>query len=145
MYSEGRLILCKCGCGGKLRERDKHYRTREYISGHNGRKYKDPKQYKREWKRRNGEKVNEIRKRFGRRKKVRLIALKKGKCKKCGLLYNGKNASVFDFHHRDPGAKDHLLGLAAMDRYSWKQVLKESKKCDLVCSNCHRMIHSGEY
>ena len=43
------IIECACGCGTKLNAWDEHYRRRSYISGHNGRKYNDPKQYKREY------------------------------------------------------------------------------------------------
>lgn len=47
------MIECACGCKSKLTPLDKWGRPRQYVNGHNGRKYKDPKQYKREWNKRN--------------------------------------------------------------------------------------------
>lgn len=40
--------LCKCGCGRTIPAKDRYGRSHDYISGHNGRKYADPTQYKRE-------------------------------------------------------------------------------------------------
>ena len=43
------VISCACGCGTTLKAVDEYGRPQSYINGHNGRKYEDPKQYKREW------------------------------------------------------------------------------------------------
>ena len=51
--AESPEILCGCGCGETLKSLDKWGRPRSYVSGHNGRKYQDPLQYKREWLERN--------------------------------------------------------------------------------------------
>lgn len=46
----------------------------------------------------------------------------------------------YDFHHIDPNQKEtkvsQLTGMA-LDRLE-----EEIKKCIMVCSNCHRIIHS---
>lgn len=54
-------------------------------------------------------------------------------CVSCGEA----DPIVLEFDHRDPGIKDsevtRLLSYA-----SWERILDEIKKCDVVCSNCHR-------
>ena len=37
------------------------------------------------------------------------------------------------------GTKSKLIQL------SWPKILKEIKKCRLVCANCHNMRHGGEW
>lgn len=72
-----------------------------------------------------------------RRRKEKAIALKGGKCKKCG--YKGHQA-VFQFHHRNPAEKDWKWSV--MRGKAWPTVLKELAKCDLLCANCHAVVHS---
>jgi len=58
------------------------------------------------------------------------------KCKICGE----DRVPCLDFHHRDFSEKDMNIS-----RYisSWKieRILKEIAKCDILCSNCHRILH----
>ena len=79
-----------------------------------------------------------------RNAKIKAIQIKGGKCSICGLEYNGKNATVFDFHHINSNEKEfnpkRVLNSGLTDR-----ALAELNKCILVCSNCHRMIHNTEY
>lgn len=71
--------------------------------------------------------------------KEELVEYKGGKCEICG--YN-KCLSALEFHHLDPSKKD--FGIASNSSYKNITVLKkEIDKCILVCSNCHREIHSG--
>jgi integrase len=76
-------------------------------------------------------------------KKVKLVRIKGGHCKDCGLHYDEKNAAVFCFHHRRLSAKQFSVGHLLSK--SWERVLKEAKKCDLLCSNCHALRHSVPY
>jgi len=68
--------------------------------------------------------------------RLRAIDLLGGKCKDCGLT---GPQEIFDFHHRNPEEKDkgasHLFG------GKWSTVEVEIQKCDLLCSNCHRIFH----
>ena len=41
---------------------------------------------------------------------------------------------VLDFHH----IEKKLFWLRDADIYSWKEILEEIKKCEVLCSNCHR-------
>lgn len=76
--------------------------------------------------------------------KIRRYRIKKkaveyfgGKCQKCG--WTG-NISVLEFHHRDPSTKK--FGLSNSTTTNWEKYITEAKKCDLLCSNCHAIIHS---
>jgi hypothetical protein len=58
-----------------------------------------------------------------------------GGCKICG--YN-KCLAALEFHHRDSETKEHNIGDMITKGYSYESCLKEAKKCDLLCANCHR-------
>jgi hypothetical protein len=75
----------------------------------------------------------------GLKRKLHLIEIRGGCCEICG--YN-KNISAFEFHHRDPNDKEHQLDIRKLSNSSMSWVMKEFSKCDLLCSNCHREIHS---
>jgi len=49
--------------------------------------------------------------------------------------------ACLDYHHRNP--KNKHLSIAEMVRqgYSRERILKEIRKCDVVCANCHRKLH----
>jgi hypothetical protein len=145
VYEDAKWIECACGCGEKLKNKDQYGRDKKFINGHNGRKYDDPKQYKREWNHRNRAYNQRNKKKYGYQKKQKLIILKGSKCSKCSLMYNGKNASLFDLHHRDPEQKSFALNMGTLIDKAWQKILVEAEKCDLICSNCHRLKHSGEY
>ena len=49
---------------------------------------------------------------------------------------------ALEFHHLDPSQKDFGISSKGYTR-SWDKVKEELDKCILVCSNCHREIHSG--
>jgi hypothetical protein len=43
-----------------------------------------------------------------------------------------------DFDHRDGSSK--LGNIASLvKRWSWKRLLAEIEKCDIICANCHRI------
>lgn len=47
VYAEAPLVECACGCGEQIKSKDRYGRDKRFVSGHNGRKYEDPKEYKR--------------------------------------------------------------------------------------------------
>lgn len=60
-----------------------------------------------------------------------------GKCQRCGYsTYLG----ALDFHHLDPNEKDFTIGNRD---FRLVDCIEESKKCILICTNCHREIHAG--
>ena len=71
------------------------------------------------------------------KRKYEAINLLGGSCVKCG--YN-KCIAALEFHHLDATQKEYDWNDLRLQ--SWKTVCKELKKCILVCSNCHREIHS---
>lgn len=56
-------------------------------------------------------------------------------CKKCGET----RFYLLDFHHRDPKEKDYTI--SNHSRASLETIKNEIKKCDVLCSNCHREWH----
>lgn len=56
-------------------------------------------------------------------------------CKRCGRKYPDY---VMDFHHRVPSEKTWEIGRSKL--ISVERLLKEIKKCDVYCANCHRII-----
>lgn len=58
VYANAKEIDCACGCGTKIKEKDKYGRKKTYVSGHNGRKYSDPNEFKRQYLIRNRDKHN---------------------------------------------------------------------------------------
>lgn len=80
----------------------------------------------------------------GQKLRVKLILNKGAKCCHCKLKYNGKNAAGFDFHHRDPEDKEFTIAYG-IKKKSRKEVIKEAKKCDLLCKVCHVVLHAVEY
>lgn len=145
VYKNAPLIKCACGCGQILKSKDRYGRDVRFINGHNGRKYKDPTQYKREWNYRNRDYRYSKKVERGHKLKVKVIKLLGGKCVDCGLEYNGKNACVFQIHHKDPSKKLFVVNTRTLINYSWKKILKEIKKCELLCANCHFKKHNEEY
>lgn len=46
-----------------------------------------------------------------------------------------------DFHHRDPNQKEDTISNLVKQGYSEKKILAEIDKCDVLCANCHIMLH----
>jgi hypothetical protein len=53
-----------------------------------------------------------------------------------------KYAGALDFHHTNPENKVFALSVKGLS-YSWDSILREAKKCVLVCKNCHTEIEAG--
>lgn len=97
-----------------------------------------------EYRRTHKEQIYLSQQRRRRERKVKLVKLNGGKCNHCGIKYNGKNAAVFSFHHLDRKKKNFIIGEHDMSR-RWKSLVKEAQGCLLLCSNCHRLVHSRRY
>jgi hypothetical protein len=72
--------------------------------------------------------------------KQRIIEAMGGCCVICG--YN-KCDSVLSLHHLDPSKKEMSFGDIRANPVKWETIVKELKKCILICSNCHGEIHYG--
>ena len=60
-------------------------------------------------------------------------------CMDCGVCYS---AWIMQFDHRDPSKKSFGLNICQARTRSVQQVKDEIAKCDIVCANCHRMLHA---
>ena len=55
------------------------------------------------------------------------------KCIQCGE----DHLATLDFHHRDPTKKEANIAMIT----SLDLAIREIKKCDVLCANCHRALH----
>jgi len=73
-------------------------------------------------------------------RKIRAVMYLGNRCVSC------KTANLpiccFTFHHRNPEEKDSDMG-DFLIRKDWEAMRKELDKCDLLCFNCHQIIHHG--
>jgi len=57
------------------------------------------------------------------------------KCQRCGY---DKCSAALEFHHRVPSEKDPAWHRG----WSLPKLKEELDKCDILCANCHREVHS---
>jgi len=57
-------------------------------------------------------------------------------CSKCGE----NHPATLDFHHKGLDAKTENISVMVFNR-TWKRVLAEIAKCEVLCANCHRKEH----
>ena len=69
--------------------------------------------------------------------KIKAIEFLGGKCIMCGIKSDCND--IYDFHHRDPKIKEFSLNY--LMNTDWNQIETELNKCDLLCSNCHKITH----
>lgn len=60
------------------------------------------------------------------------------KCNECGYSVC---LAALEFHHRNPAEKNFQL--SSGNTRSLAKMREESKKCVLLCANCHREVHAG--
>lgn len=58
-------------------------------------------------------------------------------CQRCGI----KDPRLLAFHHLDPSEKDGAISRLIGTRRSLKVIKAEMLKCQVVCHNCHTLIH----
>ena len=74
-------------------------------------------------------------------RKLEMCKYKGGRCNNCCKEANEHNISIFDFHHLDESLKEYTP--SDMVNMKWDRIVKELDKCEMLCSNCHRMHHHG--
>lgn len=109
---------------------------------------KNSKKYKRYYKNYRDENKDRIRKRNRKYHKERKEKWKEFishyidlKCSECGY---DKSFAALDFHHRNSEEKEYgidKLLKGALTKERKNILLNEIKKCDILCSNCHRELH----
>jgi len=73
----------------------------------------------------------------GKRNREKYVAYLGGCCIHCGY---SKCLDALDFHHKDPDTKDPAF--RSFRYWGLEKAKLELAKCELVCANCHREIHS---
>jgi hypothetical protein len=137
----GKIICSKCL---KSRSADDFVKAnkrcgrcrRTYYKRYNAKRYQSP-QARRAELIRTREKYWKVH-RVGRmERKRKLILLYGGKCKRCGYK---RSAAALDFHHKKRGEKSRTIShlLMSAETWSFAAAVQEAKKCELICSNCHR-------
>jgi hypothetical protein len=61
-------------------------------------------------------------------------------CMSCGFSH----PAALDFHHRDPEQKEFDISTSPQRGMGRERILKEIAKCDILCANCHRILHWEE-
>lgn len=95
------------------------------------------KVYKRNKANRNKEKDTINRKILIWAKKLKLINIFGGVCSCCGE----KRIWSLCFHHKNPKTKEKSLEELRSRKVRFEDLIKEAKKCILICHNCHRGLH----
>lgn len=90
----------------------------------------------------NRSRVREINIRERRDFKKKCVEYKGGSCFDCDL--KPEFVEVYDFHHREAGSKTAQIVYLIGQIVSWDKIVLELDKCDLLCSNCHRIQHAIE-
>lgn len=62
-------------------------------------------------------------------------------CNFCGF----DNSNALSYHHIDPSTKNFNVGRAIILNYKLQRIVNESKKCVLLCGNCHQEYHSQRF
>lgn len=72
-------------------------------------------------------KQRKYQRKWQRARRKRAIDMLGGVCNRCSYKWK------LEFHHRNPEEKeDHRIW-----SWSWKRILVEIAKCDLLCTKCH--------
>ena len=136
---------CKSWKSNQNSEESKEYRHNYYLN--NKDKWEEYKNnLSEEQKEKRLQTVRKLKKDYGHSHKKELIEYKGSRGSICGIKYNVENGCMFDFHHLNPDDKDFNI-TTLLRHYSKipEKVWKEIDKCILVCSNCHRQLHSDKY
>ena len=94
------------------------------------------KEYQKEHYRKNKEDYYLKSRKHREKMKDRIRTIKQSKpCADCGIKYH---YCQMDFDHiRDKTG--NISSMVGHEGYSWATIQKEISKCELVCSNCHRL------
>lgn len=84
----------------------------------------------------NSEKV----KKWRRKTKEMIIESMGGECICCNYKLCQQ---AMELHHLDPSEKDFRIASMLANPKSWDKIVKELRKCVLICNRCHTELHFG--
>ena len=58
-------------------------------------------------------------------------------------LWDNKCSKALVFHHRNSKEKELDITFMINNSMNKQKILKEIKKCQILCENCHRELHWG--
>lgn len=100
-------------------------------------------EYAREWYFKNSVKHKKLVRIFQKERKIKyrkkLLELYGNKCFDCGF----SDIKLLEWHHKhfEKGKPDNYISRLLIRGYGWNKILEESKKCILLCPNCHKYRH----
>lgn len=125
----GREARCRACKAKYYREYRNRPGAREARAAYNAKRYSDPEVRRRQ---------SESNRRRETTHAARLDAMKLAAgCVRCGF---NASAQALHFHHR--GEKNFSIG-SGKSR-SWEALLAETRLCDVLCANCHAILHAEE-
>ena len=62
-------------------------------------------------------------------------------CVECGE----SDPIVLEFNHVDPTDKKYNISEMVNGGHSWKSIMNEIEKCEVLCANCHRRRTAGDF
>jgi 5-methylcytosine-specific restriction endonuclease McrA len=74
-------------------------------------------------------------------RKRRCLSYLGNKCSHCGR----NDIDVLTFHHKDPKTKSFNVSewISGIKRITFEEVKKELDKCEILCLNCHKRVHTN--
>lgn len=72
--------------------------------------------------------------------KLKAVNYLGGKCAICGY---DSCVEALEFHHINPEEKE--FAISGKFNISWEKLKHELDKCQLLCANCHRELHSNDH
>jgi hypothetical protein len=123
----------------KRNDRIRNWRKRPEVSARE-KVRKDNPDYKKHYKERYSHHRLKRKIRVAEMRKFVFEIKKTLKCEKCGF---NKHPAALQFHHKDPKEKEMTIKNLC-NRISKENILEEIKKCQVLCANCHQILHFEE-
>lgn len=89
----------------------------------------------------NGENIKQRQRVKNRKRNINDI-YKEWKSKQFCRVCKEDSIECLDLHHLDPSKKEYFISKVLLTASKTK-IQKEIDKCIVLCSNCHRKVHSG--
>ena len=101
----------------------------------------DRTEYNKQWYEKNKvQRYNQIKERRESGRQYVFDYKKNNPCVRCGFSH----PAALDFHHKDHTTKTIGVADAVSGGWSLDKIKEEIEKCDLLCANCHRILHYEE-